>query len=340
MSANKTVVVAELSANHNHRLDIALETIRAAARSGADAIKLQTYTADTLTLNCRNEDFLIHGGLWDGYCLYDLYKEAYTPWEWHAELYETAKKEGLLCFSTPFDKTAVDFLEDLGNPIYKIASFEITDIPLIRYIASKHKPVVLSTGIATTEDIELAVNTIREEGCDDITLLKCTSAYPAPIEQANLLTMDDMRKRFGVKVGLSDHTTGADVAVAAVALGAEMVEKHFIIDRSIGGPDSAFSMQQDEFAAMVERIRLVEKALGNVVYPTEKSPVDGRKFARSLYVAQDIEKGQKFTEQNIRSVRPSYGLPPVLLPEIIGKTASRNLEKGERLTEADIREGL
>lgn len=328
---SKTLIVAEMSANHNGNKQTALDTIRAAKKAGADAIKLQTYTADTLTLNCRNEDFLIHGGLWDGYCLYDLYKEAYTPWEWHAELYAAAKKEGLLCFSTPFDKTAVDFLEELGNPIYKIASFEITDIPLIRYIASKHKPVVLSTGIATIEDIALAVNTIREEGCDDITLLKCTSAYPAPIEQANLLTMGDMRKRFGVKVGLSDHTTGSDVAVAAVALGAEMIEKHFIIDRSIGGPDSAFSMQQDEFASMVERIRCVEKALGNVVYPTAANPVDGRKFARSLYVAKDMKRGERITEDNVRSVRPGYGLPPRYLPKLLGKCVNRDLKAGDRM---------
>ena len=328
---SKTLIVAEMSANHNGNKQTALDTIRAAKKAGADAIKLQTYTADTLTLNCRNEDFLIHGGLWDGYCLYDLYKEAYTPWEWHAELYAAAKKEGLLCFSTPFDKTAVDFLEELGNPIYKIASFEITDIPLIRYIASKHKPVVLSTGIATIEDIALAVNTIREEGCDDITLLKCTSAYPAPIEQANLLTMGDMRKRFGVKVGLSDHTTGSDVAVAAVALGAEMIEKHFIIDRSIGGPDSAFSMQQDEFASMVERIRCVEKALGNVFYPTAANPVDGRKFARSLYVAKDMKRGERITEDNVRSVRPGYGLPPRYLPKLLGKCVNRDLKAGDRM---------
>ena len=328
---SKTLIVAEMSANHNGNKQTALDTIRAAKKAGADAIKLQTYTADTLTLNCRNEDFLIHGGLWDGYCLYDLYKEAYTPWKWHAELYAAAKKEGLLCFSTPFDKTAVDFLEELGNPIYKIASFEITDIPLIRYIASKHKPVVLSTGIATIEDIELAVNTIREEGCDDITLLKCTSAYPAPIEQANLLTMGDMRKRFGVKVGLSDHTTGSDVAVAAVALGAEMIEKHFIIDRSIGGPDSAFSMQQDEFASMVERIRCVEKALGNVFYPTAANPVDGRKFARSLYVAKDMKRGERITEDNVRSVRPGYGLPPRYLPKLLGKCVNRDLKAGDRM---------
>ncbi|MCM1041143.1 MAG: pseudaminic acid synthase [Bacteroides sp.] len=331
MARSKTLVVAEMSANHNGRKKTALDTIRAAKKAGADAIKLQTYTADTLTLNCRNEDFLIHGGLWDGYCLYDLYKEAYTPWEWHAELYEAARKEGLLCFSTPFDKTAVDFLEDLGNPIYKIASFEITDIPLIRYIASKHKPVVLSTGIATIEDIELAVNTIREEGCDDITLLKCTSAYPAPIEDANLLTISDMKQRFGVKVGLSDHTTGSDVALGAVALGAEMIEKHFIIDRSIGGPDSAFSMQEDEFSAMVEGIRCVEKALGKVEYPTNSTPVDGRKFSRSLYVAQDMKKGDLITEENVRSVRPGYGLHPRYLPELLGKRVNRDLKAGERM---------
>ena len=258
---SRTFIIAEMSANHNHRKEIAIDTIRAAKKAGADAIKIQTYTADTLTLDCNKPDFVCGKGLWEGETLYNLYKKAYTPWEWHEEIFRIAKEEGLVCFSTPFDKTAIDFLESLNNPIYKIASFEITDIPLIKYIASKHKPIILSTGIATLEDIELAVKTIRSEQNDDITLLKCTSAYPAPIEDANLQTIPDMKQRFGVKVGLSDHTMGSIVPVTAVALGAEVVEKHFIIDKNIGGPDAAFSMEADEFKRMVDDIRNVEKAL-------------------------------------------------------------------------------
>ena len=245
---SKTFIVAELSANHGHKLEVALESVRAAKEAGADAVKIQTYTADTITLNCDADDFKVKGTLWDGRTLYDLYQEAYTPWEWHQAIFDEAKKCGLVCFSTPFDKTAVDFLEDLGNPIMKIASFEITDIPLIEYAAKKGKPMVLSTGIAMPEDIELAVQTCRKVGNFDITLLKCTSSYPAPIEEANLMTMADMKQRYGVKVGLSDHTMGYDVAVAAVALGATLVEKHFILDRSIGGPDAAFSMEIKDFA--------------------------------------------------------------------------------------------
>ena len=328
----KTFIVAELSANHGHKLEVALESVRAAKDAGADAVKIQTYTADTITLNCDADDFKVKGTLWDGRTLYDLYQEAYTPWEWHQAIFDEAKKSGLVCFSTPFDKTSVDLLEDLGNPIYKIASFEITDIPLIKYIAQKHKPVILSTGIAMIEDIELALATLRSEGCDDITLLKCTSAYPAPIEDANLLTIPDMKQRFGVKVGLSDHTEGCVVPMAAVALGAGVVEKHFIMDRSIGGPDAAFSMEKDEFSAMVKAIRNVEKALGEVVYPTDPTKIKGREFSRSLYVAEDIKKGEVITEKNVRSVRPGFGLHPKYLPEILGKTAARDLEMGERFS--------
>ena len=329
---SKTFIVAELSANHGHKLDVALESVRAAKEAGADAVKIQTYTADTITLNCDADDFKVKGTLWDGRTLYDLYQEAYTPWEWHQAIFDEAKKCGLICFSTPFDKTAVDFLEDLGNPIMKIASFEITDIPLIEYAAKKGKPMVISTGIAMPEDIELAVKTCKDAGNDDITLLKCTSSYPAPIEDANLMTMVDMKERYGVKVGLSDHTMGYDVAVAAVALGATLVEKHFIMDRSIGGPDAAFSMEKDEFAAMVKAIRNVEKALGEVVYPTDPSKIKGREFSRSLYVAKDIKAGEKFTEENVRSVRPGFGLHPKYLPEALGKTAVRDLEMGERFS--------
>lgn len=328
----RTFVIAELSANHGHSLDVALESVLEAKEAGADAIKLQTYTADTLTLDYDKTEFMADpNGLWRGYSGYQLYQEASLPWEWHEAIYRQANKAGLLCFSTPFDKTAVDFLESLGNPIYKIASPEITDIPLIRYVASKRKPVIISTGIAMPEDIELALQVCREEGCEDITLLKCTSAYPAPIEDANLLTIPDMMQRYGVKAGLSDHTLGSDVAVAAVALGACVVEKHFIIDRSIGGPDAAFSMSKDEFAAMVKSIRNVEKALGEVAYPTDVTKIKGRQFCRSLYVAEDMKAGDIITEKNVRSVRPGYGLHPKYLPEILGKRVNQDLEKGERM---------
>lgn len=329
---SKTFIVAELSANHGHKLEVALESVRAAKEAGADAVKIQTYTADTITLNCDVDDFKVKGTLWDGRTLYDLYQEAYTPWEWHQAIFDEAENCGLVCFSTPFDKTAVDFLEDLGNPIMKIASFEITDIPLIEYAAKKGKPMVISTGIAMPEDIELAVKTCKDAGNDDITVLKCTSSYPAPIEDANLMTMVDMKQRYGVKVGLSDHTMGYDVAVAAVALGATLVEKHFIMNRSIGGPDAAFSMEKDEFAAMVKAIRNVEKALGEVVYPTDPINIKGREFSRSLYVAKNIKAGEVFTEENVRSVRPGFGLHPKYLPEVLGKTAVRDLEKGERFS--------
>lgn len=329
---SKTFIIAELSANHGHKLEIALESVRAAKQAGADAIKIQTYTADTLTLNCDAPDFRLGKGLWEGETYYSLYQKAYTPWKWHEEIFKVAQEEGLVCFSTPFDKTAVDLLESLDNPIYKIASFEITDIPLIRYIASKHKPIILSTGIAMEEDIQLALDTIRAEGCDDITLLKCTSAYPAPIEDANLLTIPDIKRRFGVKVGVSDHTEGSVVPMAAVALGAEVVEKHFIIDRSIGGPDSAFSMEADEFRQMVDNIRQVEKALGCVNYPTDPTKIKGREFCRSLYVAQPMKKGDVITEENVRSVRPGFGLHPKYLPELIGRKVNCDLKVGDRVT--------
>lgn len=328
----KSLIVAELSANHNGKKSIAIDTVKAAKRAGAGAIKLQTYTADTLTLNCHNDDFKIkQGTLWDGRYFYDLYKEAYTPWEWHEELFHVAREEGLICFSTPFDKTAVDFLEELNNPIYKIASFEITDVNLIEYAAKKMKPMVISTGIATLEDIQLAVDTCRKVGNNDITLLKCTSSYPAPIDEANLMMIPDLAKHFGVKSGLSDHTIGSVSAIVAVTLGAVMIEKHFIIDRSIGGPDAAFSMNEGEFSRMVQDIRCAEKAIGRVDYePTEKM-LSGRVFSRSLYVAEDMKKGEIITEQNVRSVRPGYGLHPKYLKEILGKKVNRDLIKGTKV---------
>ena len=333
MNYHRVFIVAELSANHNGSKDVALKTIRAAKRAGADAVKFQTYTADTITLDCQNEDFKIkQGTLWDGRYLYDLYQEAYTPWEWHRELYDVAKAEGLICFSSPFDKSAVDFLESLGNPIYKIASFEITDVDLIAYAARKGKPMVISTGIATEEDIRLAVDTCRSAGNNDITLLKCTSSYPAPIEEANLCMIADLANRFKVKVGLSDHTLGSIAGITAVSLGACMIEKHFILDRSIGGPDAFFSMNELEFSQMVKDIRTVESAIGQVNYePTDKMKA-GRAFSRSLYVAENMKKGEVITEINVRSVRPGYGLHPKYLPEILGKKVNRDIEKGTRFT--------
>ncbi len=330
---SKTFIVAELSANHGHNLETALESVRAIAKTGVDAVKIQTYTADTITLDCDKKDFVVSGGtLWDNTKLYDLYKEAYTPWEWHKAIFEEAKKCGIICFSTPFDNTAVDFLQELGNPIIKIASFEITDINLIRYAATKGKPMVISTGIATLEDIELAIQACHDVGNYNITLLRCVSAYPAPLENVNLHTMSDMKSRFGVKIGLSDHTLGSDVAIAAVALGAEMIEKHFILDKSIGGPDSAFSMNVEEFSLMVKSIRNVEKAIGDITYPNDPSQIKGRQFSRSLYVAEDIKKGDIITEKNVKSVRPGFGLHPKYLREIIGKNVNTDLSKGERFS--------
>lgn len=337
---NNTFIIAELSANHNQDISIARETIYAMKDSGADAVKLQTYTPDTLTIDCDNDYFQIkQGTLWDGQTLYNLYKQAYTPWEWHYELKELADKLGLIFFSTPFDKTAVDFLESLKVPIYKIASFEISDIPLIEYVSSKKKPVIISTGIATLEDIELAIATCRNNGCDDITLLKCTSAYPAPIDEANLLTIPDMKKRFNVKVGLSDHTLGIAVPIAAVALGATVIEKHFILDKKLGGPDAAFSLEPKEFADMVKSIRDVEKALGRASYELSEKVEKNRVFVRSLFVVKDIKAGEPFSEENIRSIRPGYGMHPKYLKEILGKKAKVDIKRGTPLKEEYIQKG-
>ena len=327
----KVFIVAEMSANHNGSLDTAIETIKAAKRAGADAIKLQTYTADTLTLRCDKPDFIVNeGSIWDGQYFYDLYQQAYTPWEWHEELFRVAKEEGLVCFSTPFDKTSVDFLETLGNPIMKIASFEITDIPLIEYAASKGKPMVLSTGIAEIEDIELALDACHRMGNNDITLLKCTSSYPAPIEEANLCMIQDIAQRFGVKSGLSDHTIGSIAPIVAMTQGAVMIEKHFILDRAIGGPDASFSMDEKEFIQMVKDVRMAEAAIGTVTYELTEKQKGGRTAARSLYIAEDMKVGDILTEKNLRSVRPGFGLHPKYLNDCLGKKVNRDLEKGER----------
>ena len=328
----RVFIVAELSANHNGSLEIALETIRAAKRAGADAIKLQTYTPDTLTLNCKTDDFKLHQGtIWDGRYLYDLYKEAYTPWEWHEELFNKAETEGLTCFSTPFDKTAVDLLESLNTPVYKIASFEITDIPLIEYVASKGKPVIISTGIATLEDIELAVVTCKQVGNDQVILLKCTSSYPAPIEEANLKMIPEMAERFGLLTGLSDHTMGITAPIVAVTLGARIIEKHFIIDRSIGGPDSSFSLNEQEFTDMVRAVREAEKAGGKVEYDLSEKQMKSREFCRSLYIVRDIKAGEQITEANIRSIRPGFGLHPKYYNDVLGKKALLDLKRGDPL---------
>jgi pseudaminic acid synthase len=325
-------IIAELSANHNGSLETALETIRAAKRAGADCIKLQTYTADTMTIDSDREDFVINSGtIWDGQNLYELYQEAYTPWEWHETLFKAAEEEGLICFSSPFDKTAVDLLEGLNTPAYKIASFEITDIPLIEYVASKGKPIILSTGIATTEDIELALDACRRMGNNDIALLKCTSSYPAPIEEANMCMVKDLAERYGVISGLSDHTIGNTVPIVATCFGAKIIEKHFILDRSIGGPDASFSMNEREFTEMVKAVREAELALGKVSYELTEKQIKGRDFSRSLYVVEDIKNGGIINEQNVRSVRPGFGLHPKYYDQIMGKSVIKNMKVGERI---------
>ena len=324
-------IIAELSANHNGSIKTAIETIKAAKRAGANCIKLQTYTSDTMTIDSDKEDFIIKGTIWEGKNLYKLYKEAYTPWEWHKELFKVAKKEGLVCFSSPFDKTAVDFLETLDVPAYKIASFEITDIPLIEYVASKGKPIIISTGIATLEDIELAIDACKRLGNSNIALLKCTSSYPAPIEEANICMIKDLAKRFNVISGLSDHTIGSTVPIVATALGAKIIEKHFIIDRSIGGPDASFSMNEEEFTEMVKCIRKAESAIGKIDYSLSEKQKKSKDFSRSLYIVEDIKKGEIITDKNVRSIRPGFGLHPKFLSEVLGKKTNKNVFKGDRL---------
>ncbi|WPY99720.1 pseudaminic acid synthase [Christiangramia sp. OXR-203] len=326
-------IIAELSANHNGSLNTAIETIRAAKRAGADAIKLQTYTADTMTLDVHKPDFMLsQGTIWDGKYLHDLYKEAYTPWEWHKRLFEVAEEEDLICFSSPFDSTAVELLEELNVPAYKIASFEITDIPLIELVASKGKPVIISTGIADSKDIELALDACKRRGNDQIILLKCTSSYPAPIEEANMIMVKDLAQRYNVLSGLSDHTMGSTVPIVSTVMGAKVIEKHFILDKSIGGPDASFSMDEKEFTEMVKGVREAEKAIGKVDYSLTEKQKKGREFSRSLYVAEDIAKGEKITEKNIRAIRPGYGLHPKYYSDILGKSVMEDLEKGTALS--------
>jgi pseudaminic acid synthase len=323
-------IIAELSANHNQDLSVAIDTIKAAKKTGADAIKLQTYTPDSITLDCDNEYFQInHGTIWDGTTLYKLYQTAYTPWEWHKELFHVAEDVGLICFSSPFDHSAVDLLEGLNCPIYKIASPEITDIPLIKYVAEKQKPVILSSGISRLEDIQLAIDTIRAVGNDQIAILKCTSEYPTPPETANLATIPNIKETFNVIPGLSDHTIGIEASVVATTLGAKIIEKHFILDKSKGGPDVAFSLDMNEFTEMVNAVRKSEQLIGNVDYSLSPKIAEIRKRAsRSLFAVKDIKKGDAFTNENIRSIRPGYGLHPKHYYEVLGMKAVQDIEKG------------
>ncbi len=326
-------VIAEMSANHNQDIEVAKETIRVAKECGANAVKLQTYTADTLTIDSKKEYFrLSQGTIWDGVTLYELYQQAYTPWEWHKELFEYAQQVGIDIFSTPFDFTAVDFLETLNVPCYKVASFEITDIPLIRYIASKGKPIILSVGIATLEEIEDAVMACKEMKNNQVILLQCVSQYPARETDACLSNMFALKEKFGVEIGLSDHTMGDKVATYAAAMGAHVIEKHFIIDRSIGGPDSSFSMNKEEFTDMVCKIRELQKIIGEPNFSMTEEKQKNRVFARSLFVVENISAGEVFTEKNIRSIRPGYGMPPKHYEAILGKICSMDVEKGEPLT--------
>ena len=325
-------IIAEMSANHAGSMERALELIHVAKESGADCVKIQTYTPDTMTIDCGNEYFHIGKGTWEGENLYSLYRKAYTPWEWQAQLRDEAARVGIDFLSTAFDRTSVDFLEELGVRFYKIASFELVDIPLLEYIASRNKPVILSTGMGTIEEITEAVNAIYSTGNRQLALMKCSSAYPAKSEEMNLATIRDLRARFDIPVGLSDHSMGAFSAATAVAMGACIVEKHFCVSRAIENPDSVFSMEPDEFADMVRQVREVEKAMGTVSYGVTAQEESNSCFRRSLFVVQDVAAGEKLTPDNIRSIRPAYGLKPKYYRDVLGRTAKCDLRRGTPLT--------
>ena len=328
---DKVFIVAELSANHNGSLENAINTIKSAKRAGADAIKLQTFTPDSITLKSTNEDFLIKGSIWANQYLYDLYNKAQTPWEWHAKLFEVSREVGLKCFSSPFDKNAVDFLEELNCPYYKIASLEITDIPLIEYIASKGKPIFISTGIAEKEDIDLAIKTCMKVGNKQVVLLKCTTSYPTDVSEANLIMIKKYSEEYGVLTGLSDHTLGSTSAVMSVGYGAKVIEKHFTIDKRSHGLDTSFSADESEFKKLVVSIREAEKAIGKISFNLSKSQIKNKYLSRSLYVCKDVKKGDVISEDNVKSVRPSYGLHPKFLPEIMGKKFNKKISSGTRM---------
>jgi len=328
----KVFIIAELSANHGHDINIVKKSMKAAKESGADAIKIQTYTADTLTIDSNKEYFQLDSGtIWDGRTLYDLYSEGTLPWEWHEELMKYAVELDLIFFSTPFDNSAVDFLEDLNVPVYKIASFEAMDIPLVEYTASKGKPMIISTGVSTLSDIEEAVAACKRVGNENIVLLKTTSSYPAKVEDANLNTIPNLKETFDVEVGLSDHTMGITVPVLSVALGARVIEKHFILDKSIGGPDASFSLTPTEFSEMVQSVREAEKALGKVDYSMSEGKKNNRLISRSLFIVEDVQTGETLTEKNVRSIRPGHGLEPRYYNDVIGKKATQDLERGTPL---------
>lgn len=331
-AADPAYVVAELSANHNGSLATALEIIDAAKTAGADAVKIQTYRPDTITLDADTDDFRIKGGLWDGRTLYELYEEAHTPWDWHSALFEHAEKVGITLFSSPFDTTAVDLLEDLGCPAYKIASFEAIDSPLIRYVASTGKPMIISTGMASEEEIEEAITAATDGGCKELALLHCVSGYPAPAEDYNLRTLVDMAERFGLVIGLSDHTLDNATAVAAVALGAAIIEKHFTLNRAGGGPDDSFSLQPAELAALCRDAKTAWASLGKVDYGRKSSEAGNVQFRRSLYAVRDIKAGQEIGSGDVRSVRPGYGLPPKCLDQVIGAAARTDIPRGTALS--------
>ncbi len=325
-------IIAEMSANHAGSLSRAKEIIHAAKEAGANCIKIQTYTPDTMTIDCDNKYFQITNGTWKGENLYKLYQKAFTPWEWQAELKEEADKIGIDFFSTPFDKTSVDFLESIGMEFYKVASFELVDIPLIEYIASKQKPIIMSTGMGTLEEIEEAVHAVHNQGNNNLALLKCSSAYPAITSNMNLKTMVDMKKKFNLPVGLSDHSMGSLGAVTAVAMGASIIEKHFCISRDISNPDSSFSMEVSEFKKMVEDIRNVELAIGKVSYGPSEQEKENVSFRRSIFVVEDIEKGELLTEKNTRIIRPSFGLEPKYYSKVLSMSANTNISKGTPLS--------
>ena len=324
-------VVCEVSANHNGSLDRALEMLDAAAATGADAIKIQTYTADTMTIDHDGPDFQIVEGPWSGRSLYDLYKEAQTPFEWHKPLFERARRLGVTLFSTPFDESAADLLAELDAPAYKIASFEVVDLPLIAHVARKGKPMIISTGMANLGEINDAVRTARDNGCDQLVLLHCVSSYPAPDEQSNVRTVAHLTEAFGVVSGLSDHTFGSAVAVASIALGGSMIEKHFTLRRADGGPDAAFSLEPAEFTALVTDCKRAWRALGRVSYDLQGCEGGSVMFRRSLYVVRDLAAGEELTPDNVRSIRPGHGLAPKHLPEVLGRRAARDLKRGEPL---------
>ncbi|SDS26383.1 N-acetylneuraminate synthase [Halopseudomonas sabulinigri] len=326
-------IIAELSANHNGRLETALQIIEQAKHAGADAIKLQTYTADTITLNCETEDFQIKGGLWDGKSLYRLYEEAHMPWDWHAPLFECARQHDITIFSSPFDNTAVDLLEDLNAPAYKIASFEAIDLPLIRYVASTGKPMIISTGMADADEISEAIEAARSGGCKELAVLHCVSGYPAPAEDYNLRTIQDMMQRYGLVTGLSDHTLDNTTAIASVVLGASIIEKHFTLDRSGGGPDDSFSLEPPELMALCRDSKTAWRALGKVDYGRKSSEQGNARFRRSLYITSALRKGDVLTRDNVRSVRPGFGLPPKMLEEVLGRRVNRDVEFGAALTQ-------